>query len=130
MDTQVLVHLKNGGIDWQLDVTKVLQRYILARTEETNPQKFLAIKKKNWGNGSAYPEKFVFDCQAEGYGKKSLTFPVKLHVYLTSDCKGVGREPVMDSSMEATLGKNGEIKVTGFQMGRNRGAPWYETQGM
>jgi len=128
MDTQMLVCLKSGEIQWELDVIKVLQRAILTRTEATNPKKFLSAKKKNWGDGSAYPENFVIDSQAKGANKGPLTFPVRFDVFLTSDCKGVGREPALDSSMEATLEEDGEIKITGFRMGRNRAAPWYEVQ--
>ncbi len=128
MDTQMLVCLKSGEIQWELDVIKVLQREILTRTEATDTKKFLAAKKKNWGSGSAYPETFVIDSQAKGANKGPLTFPVQFDVFLTSDCKGVGREPALDSSMEATLGEDGEIKITGFRMGRNRAAPWYEVQ--
>jgi hypothetical protein len=128
-DMQMLVRLKDGEIDWELDVLTVLRRAILTRTEANDPKKFLAAKKSNWSGGSAYPEKFVTDSEAEHANRGPLTFPVRFHVYLTSNCKNIDPEGV-DSSMEATLNREGEIIITGFHMGRTRSAPWYEVQAM
>ncbi len=128
METQMLVRLKDSQIQWQLDVIKVLQREILTRTEQADPDRFLAAKKENSGSGSAYPEKFVFDSQPEGWNKGPLKFPVRFHVYLTSNCKGAENVPEVDSSMEATLNEDGRIKVTEFKMGRTKSSPWYKLQ--
>jgi len=128
MDTQMLVRLKDGGIQWELDVLKVLQRAILTRTEAVDPQKFLAAKKENWGWGSAYPEKFTIDSRAHDTNKGPLTFPVRFDVYLTSSPKGVGNVPEVDSFMEATLSKEGEIAVTDFHSGKSPSSPWNQIQ--
>jgi hypothetical protein len=128
METQMLIHLQGGEIQWELDVIKVLQRQILTRTEAADPKKFLAAKKSNWGSGSAYPEKFVFDSQPDEMNKGSLTFPIHFRVYLTSNCKGSDDVPNIDSEMEATLNRDGDITVTRFRMGRSRSSPWYSLQ--
>jgi hypothetical protein len=128
IDEQMLVRLKGGEIEWELDIVKVLQRDILTRTETANPKGFLAAKKRNWDDGSAFPEKFSFDSEADNANKGPLTFPVHFRIYLTANPKGADDVPEVDSSMEATLDQNGEIKITGFRLGKNRSAPWYSIQ--
>jgi hypothetical protein len=128
MDTQMLVCLKDGEIQWELDVIKVLQRAILTRTEALDPKNFLAAKKANWGDGSAYPEDFTFDSKARETNKRPLTFPVRFDVYLTSNPKGSEGVPEIDSYMEATLSRDGEINVTGFHSGKSTSSPWNEIQ--
>jgi hypothetical protein len=124
MYTQILVHVKDDEIQWEIDVLTPLQRAILTRTEAADPKKFLAAKKANWGDGSAYPEKFTVDAEADNANDGPLRFPVKFHVYLTSNPKGFDDVPEVDSFMEATLSKDGEITITGFYMGKNRSSPW------
>ena len=128
MDTLMLIRLKDGEIDWQLDVIKPLQREILTRTEALDPKKFLAAKKANWGDGSAYPEKFTIDARPEGTARENLKFPLRFHVYLTSNPKGAPGVPEIDSSMEATLAADGSIKITGFHAGKSKTSPWNEVQ--
>jgi hypothetical protein len=128
MYTQMLICLKGDKITWQLDVLKVLQRTILTRTEAVDSKKFLAAKKANWGNGSAYPETFTIDSRAENANKGPLVFPVRFHVYLTSNPKGADGIPNLDSSMEAIMSQDGVIKITKFHYGKSQMAPWNEVQ--
>ncbi len=133
MDTQFLVHLKDGEIAWELNVLEELQRAILTRTEADNPKKFLAVKKENWGNGAAYPEKFTIDAKAHSANEGPLKFPLRFSVYLTSNPKGAAvlatGEPEIDSFMEATLEEDGEIEITAFHMGKSPSSPYTERQG-
>ncbi len=126
--SQVLIALQSGEIAWELDVLTALQRAILTRTEAVDPKKFLEAKKRNWGDGSGYPEKFTVEAVADHSNEGSLTFPVCLRVYLTSNPKSIPSIPQVDSSMEATLNKDGMITVTGFRMGKSvarvKDLPW------
>jgi len=128
MRTQMLVCLDGGEIKWELDVLAVLQRAILSRTEAINPRKFLAAKKANWGDGSAYPEKFTVDSKAHGANDKPLIFPVRLSVYLTSNPKGADSVPQIDSYMDATLNQDGSMIFSNFHSGKSPSSPWNEVQ--
>jgi hypothetical protein len=128
MYTQMLICLKGDKITWELDVLRALQRAILTKTEAIDPEKFLAAMKANWGNGSAYPETFTVDSHAENANQGPLIFPVRFHVYLTSNPKGADGVPEVDSSMEATLSQDGAIAITEFHDGKSQMAPWNEVQ--
>ena len=114
--TQMLIHLKDGAIDYEFDVLAALQRSILTRTEAAAPAKFIAAKKAHWGNGSAYPETFTIDSLVDGVNKAPLKFPLYFHVSLTSDPKEIDAATALNSALDATLESDGTIKITAFHL--------------
>jgi hypothetical protein len=121
----VLLKLQNGAVVWQLNLLKAGQDAILARTKQARPKKYLAAKEWNRGSGSAYPDGFTVDVVAEGSENEAPSLPMKIHVYLTSNPKGIEGQEVtnLDSRLNAVVDKDGKFRVTSFHVGTTPPAP-------
>ena len=124
VDRQMLVRIRDNNIEWEINISEVIARNILSRTEAAESNEFLKAKKHMWGNGSAYPEKFTIVSEVNNSTKGPLIFPVLLHVYLTSNPKGIPNVPELDACMEANLDHEGNLEVTGFRLGKNSSWPF------
>lgn len=109
----VLIKIEDGRIAWQTDMLKEAQQAILARTKEAAPKAYAAAKKDNEGSGSAFPEGFSVDVEANG----PVELPLKLEVSLTANPKGIEGKPNVESHMEAIVDKNGKFVVKEFALG-------------
>lgn len=109
----VLVKLQDGKASWQLDLLKLSQEAILARTKEAAPQEYARAKKQNAGNGSAYPEGFSVDVTVPD----PIALPLKIKVALTSDPKGIREDEAVNSHLEAEVDKEGKFVVKSFGLG-------------
>lgn len=77
------------------------------------PERYAAAKKANAGNGSAYPEGFTIDVEV----LDPNSFPLRVRAILTSDPKGIGEIPKVDSHLDAVIDKHGKFTVTDFKLG-------------
>jgi hypothetical protein len=101
----VLLKLENGNVEWQRDLLKIGQQAILARTKQMAPRKYRDAKEQNKGNGSAYPDGFTVDVAVEGKEVEPLSLPLTIHVYLTSNPKGIGDPQFinLDARLDASM---------------------------
>ena len=112
-DALVLLRLENGQLAWQRDLLRLAQQAILDRTRKAAPKKYAAAKKANAGNGSAYPEGFTIDVEPLA----AISLPLQVRAVLTSDPKGTGQIPKLESHLDAIIDKQGKFKVTAFSLG-------------
>ena len=115
----VLIKLSDGKVQWQLDLLKTGQEEILARTRQAAPEKYAAAKKQNAGNGSAYPEGFTVDVTTDGDEGTPIVLPLRVHVTLTSNPKGLEDHPKnaeLDATVEAEVARDGKFKVLQFKL--------------
>ena len=121
----VLLKLQKGAVKWQLDLLKTGQQAILTRTQQARPKQYLAEKKKNKGNGSAYPDGFTVDVAAESNEGTPLSFPLVVHVYLTSNPKGIEdrTRTELNARLDAVVDMEGKFNVTKFYLGTEPPAP-------
>lgn len=113
----VLIKLNGGKVQWQLDLLKTAQQEILARARQAAPKNYAAAKKQNTGNGSAYPEGFTIDVKTDGEEETSVALPLRVHVTLTSNPKGIEDYPEnaqLDANLEGEVGADGKFKVLKF----------------
>ena len=124
----VLLKLENGNVAWQRDVLKIGQQAILARTKQAAPGKYRDAKEQNKGNGSAYPDGFTVDVAIEGKEDEPLSLPLTIHVYLTSNPKGIDDRPFvnLDARLDGTMNSEGTFTVTKFYLGKKPPAPRWE----
>ena len=115
----VLIKLNNGKVQWQLDLMKASQGEILARARKASPAKYAAARKENAGNGSAYPDGFTVDVTTDGDEETSVALPLRVHVTLTSNPKGLDDIPAnarLNATLEAEVGPDGKFKVLKFDL--------------
>lgn len=121
----VILKMKDGGVQWQKNLSTECQRAILERTKAFDPEGYARYKTKNFVEGAAYPEGFAIDVQWDS--DQPLTLPLKVHVDLTSDVKAgtysddTGLPLVIDSWLEALLDQDGKLTFGEFHMGRRPG---------
>jgi len=89
-ESYLALKLRDGKLAWQVELMKLAQREILARTEAAAPVNFAAVKLENAGWGSAYPEGFTIYVVEP---QKGFVPPLVCEVSLTSDPKGSDDEP-------------------------------------
>jgi len=136
-DGVTLVKLARGKIAWQRNVLKAGQEAILSRTRRAAPEQYRLKKAENAGNGSAYPEGFSVEVTVAQESRsllgeedpspakpeKFVSFPLAVHVSLTSDPKEVaGRSFNLESTLEAVVDADGHFKVEDFRLLR-KGKP-------
>ncbi len=115
----VLIQLNGGKVQWQLDLLKTAQQEILARTRKAAPKKYAAAKKRNAGDGAAYPDGFTIDVTTDGEDTTSVELPVRVHVTLTSNPKEIEDFPKnaqLDAKLEGEAGAGGKLKVLSFNL--------------
>ncbi|HEX8489692.1 MAG TPA: hypothetical protein VF626_01630 [Chthoniobacterales bacterium] len=115
----VLIKLSDGAVAWQLDLLKTAQQEILARARQAAPEKYAAAKKQNAGNGSAYPEGFTVDVTTDGDEGTPIVLPLRVHVTLTSNPKGLEDYPKnaeLDATLEGEVASDGKFKVLQFKL--------------
>jgi hypothetical protein len=124
----VLLKLENGNVEWQRDLLKIGQQAILARTKQVVPRKYRDAKEQNKGNGSAYPDGFTVDVAVEGKGSEPLSLPLTIHVYLTSNPKGIDDPQFinLDARLDASMNSEGTFTVTKFHLGTKPPAPRWD----
>lgn len=113
-DSYVVIHLQRGAIKWQLDLLKVAQKTILARTRRAAPAKYAAAREESAGNGSAYPEGFSVDVEA----LTPISLPLRVWVVLTTDPKDIDPVPQLASHLQGLVDVRGKFHVTDFGLGR------------
>jgi hypothetical protein len=111
--TLVLLKLKKGQVAWQRDLFKLAQKAIIARTRDATKAKHGAAKKGAEGGGTAYPD----DCMVDVEVVPPIAFPLHVRAVLTSDPKGIGSIPKLESHLEAIVDDGGNFKVTDFGLG-------------
>lgn len=115
----VLIKLRDGKVEWQLDLLKTAQREILARARTAAPASYAAAKKQNAGNGSAYPEGFTVDVTTEGEEGTPIALPLRVQVTMTSNPKGLEDYPKnaeLDAMLEGEVARDGKFKVLQFKL--------------
>ena len=122
----VLLKLDSGKVAWQRNLLEMGQQAILARTKQAAPAKYRDAKKQNEGNGSAYPDGFTVDVAVEGKEGESLALPLAIHVYLTSNPKGIEHFINLDARLDASMNSEGTFTVTKFHLGAKPPAPRWE----
>jgi hypothetical protein len=114
----VLLKLQNGKVEWQIDLLKTGQQTILAKTKQAAPKKYRAAKEQNKDDGSAYPEGFTVDVVVVSKeDEESLSLPLALHVYLTSNPKAIEGKIDLNARLDAIVNGNGTFSVTNFHLG-------------
>ena len=124
----VLMKLENGNVEWQRDLLKIGQQAILVRTKQVVPGKYRDAKEQNKGNGSAYPDGFTVDVAVESKEGEPLSLPLTIHVYLSSNPKGI-EDPQfinLDARLDASMNSKGTFTVTKFHLGKKPPAPRWE----
>jgi hypothetical protein len=117
-DALVLLKLEAGKEKWQLDLLKTAQEAILQRTRKATPEKYMAAKNANAGNGSAYPEGFTVDVTTEGENSKSVSLPLRVHIDLTANPKQIEDFPAnLESYLDAVVTEDGKFIVKAFKLG-------------
>ena len=114
----VLVKVRDGKVDWQLDLLKSAQQEILSRAKKAAPKKYAAARRENAGSGSAYPDGFTVDLQTDGDENTPIVLPLRLHVTLTADPKGIEDYPAaarLNATLEAEAGADGTLKILEFK---------------
>ncbi|MEO6970913.1 MAG: hypothetical protein ABI217_08465 [Chthoniobacterales bacterium] len=133
----VLIKIEDGKCPWQIDLLKIGQQEILARTRKAAPGKYAAAKQQNKGNGTAFPDGFTVNVRVEGEiqnvrsgnpeaGLKGppVALPLKFHAELTSNPKQIERWPKeaqLDSALDGLVTVDGKVTVTRFRL---RGKPY------
>lgn len=129
-DSLVLMKIEDDKAKWQLDLMKAGQQAILERTKKALPKEYAAFRKsvtdaeaayqaKYPGESvrSAYPEGFTIDVRRADNESIQLTLPLKIHVCLTSNPKGIEDEVQVDSYLDAVVTKDEKFTVTDFKLG-------------
>ena len=125
----VLLKLQNGKMEWQRNLLKIGQQAILTRTKQVAAKKYRAAKEQNKGSGSAYPDGFTVDVAVESKEGEPLSLPLAIHVYLTSNPKGI-EDPNfinLDARLDASVNSEGKFTVTKFHLGTKPPAPRWES---
>ena len=123
IDALVLVQLKEGEVVRQTNLLKVGQQEILNRLRKERPKEYAAIKS-DLGYGSAYPDGFTVDMVVEGEEGAPLKFPLIVHMYLTSNPKGIEDvENQLDARLNAKVKEDGSFEVTKFYLGTKPASP-------
>ena len=115
----VLIKLDGDKVQWQLDLLKTGQQEILARTRQAEPKKYAAAKKRNAGNGSAYPDGFTVDVATDGEENSPVALPIRVNVTLTSNPKAMPNFPEnaeLNATLQGEVGKDGEFKILKFTL--------------
>ena len=125
-DSIDILKLKDGKVLWQKNLNPDCLRTILERTKAADPEGYAKEKEWNKGNGAAYPEGFAIDVRL--VPGQSLALPLKVHVDLTSNVKGVERDDPrlpfgIDSWLDAVLDQDGKLTFGEFHMGSRPGPP-------
>lgn len=118
----VLLKLENGKVEWQRNLLKIGQQAILARTKQAAPRKYRAVKEQNKGDDS---DGFTVDVAVEGKKGEPLSLPLAIHVFLTSNEKGI-EDPKfinLDARLDASMNSEGKFTVTKFHLGTKPPAP-------
>lgn len=117
-DALVLLKLETGKEKWQLDLLKTAQEAILQRTRKATPERYVAAKNANAGNGSAYPDGFTVDVTTDGENSKSVSLPLRVHVDLTANPKQIEDFPAnLESYLDAVVIEDGNFIVKAFKLG-------------
>ena len=127
-DALYLIRLKNNKVNWRLDLLKTAQRAILNRTRSAEPLKYAAAKKRNKGDGSAFPDGYTVNVRVEGDKPRGggleavkgmpISLPFKVRAELTSnpkDIEGFG-DAQLDAELDGIMEKTGRFMVMGFQV--------------
>lgn len=117
----VLIKLNpdDGKVRWQLDLLKTGQQEILVRVRKAAPKRYGAAKKRNVGNGSAYPDGFTIDVKTEALERASLALPLKILITLTSNPKAIEDFPKnaqLDATLEGEVRADGKFRVLTFDL--------------
>ena len=113
----VLIKLDDGKVQWQLNLLKTGQQEILGRAREAEPKKYAAAKKRNSGNGAAYPEGFTVDVTTDGEENSPIALPLPVNVTLTSNPKAIEDYPEnaeLNATLEGQVDGDGKFKVLKF----------------
>jgi hypothetical protein len=116
----VIVKMNEGRFVWQKDIVPACWKAILAKTKATNPVAYTREKEENKGNGAAYPEGFTVDVRVDDEESTPLKLPLKVYIDLTSDPKS-SRRGIIDSWMNAVLGKDGKLTFGAFKFEKRPG---------
>jgi hypothetical protein len=117
-DALVLLKIQKNSAKWQLDLLKTAQQAVLASTRKAAPEKYLAAKKANAGNGSAFPDGFTIDVTTDGEDSKTVSLPLTVHADLTANPKEIENFPNLDSHLDAVVTEDGAFVIKSFQLGR------------
>jgi hypothetical protein len=114
-DPLVLLKLKQGKEEWQLDLMKAALQEILSRTKAAAPERYAAAKKTNAGSGSAYPDGFTIYVITD---EDKIAFPYHVLVDLTANQKHIEDFAAnLESHLDAIVTDDGKFIVKEFRMG-------------
>jgi hypothetical protein len=129
-DSLVLIKIEDDKAQWQLDLMKAGQQAIFERTKKAAPQEYAAFRKQVMDSDaaykakypgervhSAYPEGFAVDVRRAGNENKPLALPLKIHVDLTSNLKGISDIVTISSYLDAVVTEDGKLTVKDFKLG-------------
>ncbi|MDB6173336.1 MAG: hypothetical protein JWL59_2647 [Chthoniobacteraceae bacterium] len=117
-DTLVLIKIEKNRAAWQIDILNRAQQAVLTRTRKAAPKKYIAAKKSNAGNGSAYPDGFTIDVTTDGEAGKTLILPLAIHADLSANPKGIEDFPAnLNAYLDAVVNSDGTFIVKDFQLG-------------
>jgi hypothetical protein len=114
-DPLVLLKLKQGKQEWQLDLMKAALQAILSRTKNAAPERYAAAKKANAGNGSAYPDGFTIYVITD---EDKIAFPFHVLADLTANPRRIDNFPAnLESNLDAVVTQDGKFVVKEFRLG-------------
>lgn len=117
-DALVMVKIHEGREVWQLNLLKTAQQALLRRTKAAAPEKYLAAKKANAGNGSAFPDGFTVFVSTDGEDGRTVALPLNVRVDLTANPKITDGYPgVLESHLDGVVTKEGEFVIERFHLG-------------
>ncbi len=122
-ESYVVLRLKSGRLAWQVELMKLADREILARTEAASPVNFAIAKLDHAEDGSAYPEGFSIDVSEP---EETFSLPLVCTVALTSNPKESDDEPE-ENGVRAWLtmrvGTDGSVTYSHFKVKNGPLAP-------
>ena len=119
-DTLFIVKLKDHAVVWQKDLVPDCQKTILKLLKAKVPKAYAREKKWNEGSGAAYPEGFSVDVRTEDGDDAPEKLPLKVHVDITSDPKGIHKEAI-DAWLDAVLDEDGKLTFGELRLERRPG---------
>jgi uncharacterized protein YecT (DUF1311 family) len=112
----VMLKLRDGHVDWQVELMKPADREILSRTQAAAPLNFAIAKLNNADDGSVYPEGFTIDVSEP---PDNFSLPLVCPVSLTSNPKNDADEPgenEVRASLTMTVATDGSLTFSAFKV--------------
>jgi hypothetical protein len=119
-DALVLLKIEQNRAKWEIDLLNTAQQAVLSRTREAAPGQYAICKKANAGSGRAFPDGLTFDVTTDGKNTKTVSLPIGVHAYLSSNPKQLENFPNLESSLDAVVTPDGKFVVKQFHLGSRK----------